>query len=648
MNEGYRDVHHNYNMHFGGAGGGQNLLNTPSATPRRVAEDQLVRLQRQFARPKGINDAYDLLANKRTVIVHGEPGSGRSSAARVLLCELPREGGGTYHELTPDKPEGNTRRLLAPDLIGERDRMLLDLSAADGQAWLDVQGELSGFRHEVLSRHAYLAIVPPHDFRDQLSSQFAEFSWETGEVERAEALVRHLRLAGVDEHVRTRTPPALLAYLAGAHPLHDLARLAERIAAAPGTRGFAARCEAALAAHTDCSPDVDKLVPQLHMGRQRALFLTTAMLHGARAEVVHDATNLLVNAMGSEPDNRPLLEHKGLSRRLDAVDAGIDADSRVRFTRSGFAVAARRHFWHELPDIRNPLTGWLTEVLALRDLHDRDLERMVERYTELCLRTRDLDRLTGLVTHWTRESEPRATEVRATEVRAAAHLLKHGVEDESAGGAFRAKIYSWSTSSVTRDLRQVLTEVCAKVMSVHHPEPALVRLHHLARNEPPGSDLARSALLAYVNHDSLLQRRLLARIATAQSTRHHRADVRLFLGLVAFPGNFLLARSTRNWLTACWRMTFDLLDPDHWASAASNWLTGADAMLAVDDEPLVDAAVGILVDASDTRYRVLSRIYADARRTVSPQLASRLLHSINTAQRERFVPRSPDPEVSPS
>ncbi|MFI1355735.1 hypothetical protein ACH4TV_19510 [Streptomyces sp. NPDC020898] len=40
----------------------------------------------------------------------------------------------------------------------------------------------------------------------------------------------------------------------------------------------------------------------------------------------------------------------------------------------------------------------------------------------------------------------------------------------------------------------------------------------------------------------------------------------------------------------------------------------------------------ILVDASDARYPVLSRIYSDACRAISREFAARLMESINKAQ----------------
>ncbi|MGW4872197.1 hypothetical protein [Streptomyces chartreusis] len=625
---------YNVNNYFGP----EPLLKTPRTTPRRVADDQLRRLQQEFARPVGMGQAYDVLAGEHTVILHGMAGSGRASAARVLLCELPPDGG-MYHELTPEAPEGGAGRWLSPDLIGEHDRMLLDLSATDEQTWNAVQEELSDFRHEVLSRRAFLALVLPSRFGEGLSPQFTQFRRKIERPDAWEAVNRHLWLAGVQVSVRDLAPPALRTYLDTGPSMRELARLAERIGtAARGPGDFSAWCEAALAAQTDRTSDVADAVRRLRKGRQRALFLTTAMLEGARTEAVHRATSLLVDEAGSTHDERPLLEHKQLSLRLETVGAEAGPDARVHFTEPGFAEAARCLFWNDLPDVREPLGKWLTKVLRVRGLDESDAAQAVARFTDLCLRVQEFERLTDLVGRWTLDSAHRGTEVRA-----AARLLQHGVEDERWSGWFRYIIYKWSTGQPSKHLREVLVEVCAKVMSIHHPEPALVRLHHLTRNEPHPSTVAREALLAYVNEDVRLQRRLLARLATKQPERHHRADADLFLSLTELPGSFLLAAPTREWLTVCWRMAFNLLDPDRWTVCTTRWLTTAD-----HDDDLAETTLSILVDASDTSYPVLSRIYADARRSVSPELASRLLNSINTAQRARFTHVAPDLEVSPS
>ncbi|MEW2398376.1 hypothetical protein [Streptomyces sp. NPDC046862] len=613
------------------------LLQDPPKTPRLVARDQLTRLRQQFARPRGINAAYDALEAEHTVFLTGEPGSGRSSAARVLLCELPHARG-TYHELTPE--DGAEDTSLPPDLIGEEDRILLDLSAADGKLWLRVLRDLSAFRHELLRKRAFLAVVVPQRFADHLPSEFIRR--RIHRPDGREVVVRHLRSHEVDDSVWRPLPRHVREHLDGRPPMRELARLVERIVAARaavhGNGTFTEWCETALTAEKDRTREVAELLPRLRKGRQRALLLTTAMLHGARIEAVHHATPLLLKEVDSTDSVLPPLERKGLLERLEAIDAEMAPDARVHFKQPDFDEAARRYLWANLPDVRAPLGAWLGKVLKLRELTDPDLESVVKRYTGLCLTSGDTDPLFSLVENWTRDNAPRRTEMRA-----AAHVLQRGVEDENFGGEFRSRIYDWSIRRPPDNFRQVLVEVCEKAMSVQHPEPALVRLHHLARNESrPG--VAREALRRYVSQDTRLQRRLLARLATTQNSRYHRADADLFLDLSAFPDDFLLRAPTRQWLTDCWSMAFELTAPHRWAPCARHWLATADA---VDHALLADAALDILVNAAAAQYPVLSRVYADARRAVSPELASRLLEAINKAQSVRLAKRSEKLEMFP-
>ncbi|MEV8018550.1 hypothetical protein AB0O76_19855 [Streptomyces sp. NPDC086554] len=615
------------------------LLKTTATTPRRVAHDQLERLQRQFARPEGMNAAYDALESHRTLFLHGEAGSGRCSTAKVLLCELPH-GKGTYHELVPEIGQGEPT-CLPPELIGEEDRMLLDLSAVDETVWNTVHRDLSDFRHELLRKRAFLAVVLPYGFEARLSTEFVRTS--IGRPNGVEAVARHLRSHLMNDSVWRPLPDVLHSFLDTRPPMRDVARLAERIvearASADGQGSFTSWWGAAIEAQTDRSHEVALLVPELSEGRQRALLLATAMLHGARAEAIHRGTTSLLAEVGSAGDDRPVLERMGLSQNLETIAARLDADGCVRFKQEKFASAARRHFWTNMPDVREPLKTWVSEALKLHELTDADREELVRRFTGLCMSTGDTEALAKLVVQWTRPGAPRATEVKA-----AAYLLKQAIDSEEFGGKFRAAIYGWSTTRPTDHLREVLVEVCEKVMSSRHPEAALVRLHHLARRETHTA-IAREGLLRHVHQDASLQRLLLARFATAQSSQYHRPDADLFLDFEELPDRFLLSRSTREWLTTCWRMVFDLISPQRWAPCAQNWLVTADR---VADRSLADSALDILVEATGARYPVLSRIYADGRRAISPALASRLLRTINTAQRTHFAQRPHQLEVPPS
>ncbi|MEU5997597.1 hypothetical protein ABZ837_07200 [Streptomyces sp. NPDC047197] len=628
----------------------ENLLKTPPAARRRVAESQLRHLQQQFSRPVHISAAYDVLESRNMLFLDGEPGSGRSSAARVLLRELPR-GTGTYHELTTESDDGKAPRLSA-DMIGEQDQMLFDLSAANERLWNAVQAQLWDFHHALQSKHAHLAVVLPRLRQDQLAPEFLALRKKIGPPDRLDVIIRHLRCGGLDTRICDPSPPALLTFVETRPPMRELARLAVRILEmrAAGREGdtFGAWCERAVAEQTDRGPEVAELVPHVRKGPQRALLLSSALLHGARAEAVHRATASLLSVVKSPVEARPLLEHPGLDERLEKIDAVWDGTSRVRFERRGFARAVRRHFWTTRPDLREPLRAWVSEILGLSELADADRERLVHRFTELCLSTEDTGELIGLVKDWT--SAP----TQSDRLRAAAQLLAQSIPSEACGGAFRQQIYEWSKQRQLSDgLRRVLAEVCEKVMAVRHPEAALVRLHHLARHEQfPG--IARETLLRYVTNDPedlRLHRRLLYRLTVSSSDDHRRPDTDLFLELTAptsLPRPFLRSSTTRGWLTTGWAAAFDHAGPERWAACAETWISAADA---TEDPAIAGRLFDVLVAAAETRYAILSRLYASARERTRPELSTLLLRKINEAQTTRLSRDSTTPrqrEAAPS
>ncbi|MEU7577796.1 hypothetical protein AB0B50_09375 [Streptomyces sp. NPDC041068] len=619
-----------------------NLLKTPPTARRRVAESQLRHLQRQFARPPHINSAYDVLESRSILFLDGAPGSGRSSAARVLLRELPHSTG-TYHELTTESDEGKGPPRLSPDNIGERDRMLLDLSAADESLWNTVQAQLWDFYHAVQKKQAHLAVVLPARQQGQLAPEFLAFRKKIERPDGMDVIVRHLRCGGLDTRICDPPPPVLLSFVEKEPPMRELALLADRILTvrtAEHARGtFDAWCAQAVAAQTDRGPEVASLVPHLRKGPQRALLLASALLHGARSEAVHEATAALLSAVKAPVEVRPLLEHPGLDERLEKIDAAADKNSRVTFDRLGFAHAVRRHFWTTRPDLRTPLRTWVAAVLSRPELADTDRDNLVRRFTDLCLSTHDTEELIALVKSWTHDS------ARKDQLRAAAQLLERSVPSEACGGELRHQLYEWSTRQLSDSLRHVLAEVCEKVMSVRHPEAALVRLHHMARHErPPG--VVREALLRYVTNDPedlRLHRRLLYRLTVASSDSHRRPDADLFLDLTAptrLPKPFLRSSNTRSWLTTGWASVFDRAERQRWSACADAWISAADA---TKDRAIADKLLDVLVGAAGSRYAILNRLYASARTHAHPDLSALLLRKISAAQATHL---SQDPTMS--
>jgi hypothetical protein len=611
------------------------------ASPRQVAEQQLRHLQRRFARPDHLNDAYDTLAEHNIVFLDGAPGNGRTSAARVLLRELPR-GTGIYHEIATVK-EGKSPEILSPGLVGEEDRMLLDLSAENQDLWKQYHDRLLGFHKILADKRAYLAVVLPHPYADQLSPDFTGYRRQVNRPNELEVVTSHLRAHGVTVGRPRPAPPALHEYLAIHPPMRELARLADLILEArkalrPGST-FMDWCDLAIAAQTARAEEVDSFVPALRKGSQRALLLTVAMLHGAPADVVHRATALLQKLLDIPQDDRPLLEHKGLTERLHKVGATRDDTACVHFEKLRYDHAVRRHFWLNMPDLRAPLRQWVDQVLDLPQLPDIDHRRLVVRFAELCLAT-DQEELFRTASAWTAKRHSRVT---ATYVRAAAELLSWGVQNEDTSQDFRTQIYKWSTRPITAGLRLALIAVCARVVSVHYPEQAVVRLHNLARREPLREPRARDVLLEYVAQDLRLQLYLLYRLFlfSPANPRHKEFDAQLFLDLVAVPTwpahSFLRNPVTRDWLTGCWTAVFRHTDSAIWSPCVKQWIRSANSS---DDPDLVHRALNVLVDATAGSYPALRQVYATARASLSAEQADLLLSRIHEAQRADLAPRS--------
>ncbi|MEU3821277.1 hypothetical protein AB0E74_16935 [Streptomyces sp. NPDC030392] len=570
-------------IHYYGGGDGDARRLADSArgkAPRAVAEDELRWLRRRFIHPAGYEAAYDTLAARHTVLVDGAPGSGRRATARMLLLDLPRTGG-RFLELPPAKEA--EEQWLDPDQVGDADQLLLDMSGADDLTWHDAEARLSAFRKAVADRGAHLTVVLPRHADRRLSPEYAALrvpiSRPPGLQLEHDLIKRYLRLAGLDPAAADPLPAVLREHLDRRPPLRDVAELARLLceagqAARPG-QTFRDWCEAALAAVSDCGVEVDTLVKRQRRAPQRALLLSAAMLHGVRADTVHQASDTLLAAIGHPENTTSPLERQGLGSRLARIEAAQTDDGRVRFDRLRFDAAVRDHFWDNHPDLYGPLRTWVQNVLTLAGLTDEDREHLVARFAEQCCRTRRAEDLFALVESWT------AGRDRGPSIRAAAQLLGHGVEDPRIGAECRARIYRWSTDGrLSGGLRKVLIGVCFSVLALRHPYAAAVRLHHLAAREAPGTE-ARDTLVELVLCDARLHAWMLARLAAPAAQRSRATDRALFLalaeprGLLGTATPLLAEPDVSRCLTEGWRAVFAEAPPEEWRGPVRAWFDAA-------------------------------------------------------------------------
>ncbi|MFI9024173.1 hypothetical protein [Streptomyces sp. NPDC053560] len=593
-----------YNVTVGPSGETKNRART-----RRFADDDFRLLKQRFVDPGGMGEARSLLADHSTVLLHGSPGSGRTAAAKVLLYEYHRDTG-IFRELLPeDTAEVD---LTDPGLVGTGDRVLLDFAEVPGSQWKKYRKDLPALRNAVQDQQAHLVVVVPYEGLLEADLQFYRAEIERPPAE--EVFRRHLRLHRIPHEEYLQPAPALVEFLAAQRSMGAVADLADRVRRARSAQpsdGFAAWCEKALAARKNWRTEVAGLVADQCAAPQRALLFSTAMLHGAHADVIHHATALLLRLAGTPEGEGPPLERKDLAQRLGEIRASAGPDGHVRFDSLDFDIAVRAHFWDHMPDLRKLLSAWTLESTELDDPHlDGDLRQaLVQRLAEEYLRTGQGEELFALAGEWG------SSATNLVRLEAAVHALTHGLENERYEASFRQLVYRWCRDKqLTGMLAYVLLRVCTDVIAPAHPDQAMTRLRYLARRER-GSTLALDALCDLVATSSRLRRRLLDRLTWHSSAPD--ADARIFLRIcdpvpLADVGDAPRALVDEENVQSCvvlgWRAVFDSLPRSHWHPYAKHWLHTA-ATVGDRHGLLLD----LLVESASRNGKHLAALYSVAR-----------------------------------
>ena len=604
------------------------LREQASRRPRAVAKEDRAHLATRFVPPRGMQQARNRLDEANTVLIDGLPGSGRRTAAIMLLHEL-SDARGSLHEL-PDTTDDTATVALDAHDIGDGDRLLLDLSEADESRYIAVQTALSDFRDSLVRHGAHLAVVLPHRLGYLLRGELKRLTVEIGRPSAQRVLLTHLRHEGIEPSQSELGGTQLTSYLPQA-PMRDIAGLAHRIRrcrdVSPADRGFSHWLAESLVGQHDQTARVAADLASQRDGRRRALLLSVALFHGATPWTVLRGANALLGILSHPPDPLPRLDRADLHAELSDIGAEAETDGRVRFRIVGYDDAVRDHFWTFLPDIRRQLRDWFDACLAEPSLAESNRKEAVDRFAAQSLRTGRPEDLSWLAHRWTSDRAP------AHLVPDAAQLLALGLDDEQHGRHFRQQIYDWSTSTETgAGLRRVLVLVCSQTMARSHPDQALVRLHHLARrsNGVVGAQ-ARQALLDLARSDHRLYRRLLDRLAVGLTQGQWAEDRALFLEL-ADPVRLVGHRSVRESLAVCWNGV--LCHPaESWTAALARWLSAGENLRHRD------LVLRVLSAACDTDVRVSGCLYRAALHwqyadpsASRAETVSVLLRKINTAQ----------------
>jgi energy-coupling factor transporter ATP-binding protein EcfA2 len=601
-------------------------------SPRSQAADDLRKLAQRFVPPVGFGNARRTLQDQRTVFIYGPPGSGRTTAARLLLGELAPSDGTIHQLLLQDRDRGGP---LDFDQIRDSDHVWLDLTDTGGWSWNEIRHEFPELRLTVRQRAARLVAILPDE--DKRFDQEVHDQWVA--MDRPplhEVLQRHLRMAGFPAAEGLRE----LHFTQQNGPLRDVPRYVGLIAEAKdrATSGndFLKWCAIAYEALNVREAEVRDLIAKRTHGSQRALLLTVAMLHGAHADVIEHAVTSLLKKVGHPPDDSSILEHAGLDQRLDEIEAELDHAGNIRFKVLGFDSAVRSYFWTHIIDLRKPLRDWLETVLGTPGIDQDDRENLIRNFAGLCLKDRYIAILIDLVDEYTRQHTA------PNRVIAAALILQCGLREENYGRTFRRQIYDWSTSDNIPDEREaVIVAACQQEIASTHPDEALVRLHHVARRKHRGD--AHQALIELVRTDRRFLRQLLARIVDRDlGLRKWDADRLIFLDIAdpAFLGDSgesdhppIAEQVIFRQLCTGWNLVFTDLERESWTLRACEWLRHAAA-----DEKHRDAFLEILIRGGEQCPNVLARLYATVRQAdVLSPISNVVLEKIMVVQDVEFT-----------
>ncbi|WP_051751284.1 hypothetical protein [Streptosporangium amethystogenes] len=588
------------------------LGETTGKDPRRIADDQLSWFRQRFLPPGDFTRAGEVLESCGTVFLDGTPGTGRRTAAWILLGEL-YSGSETFHELLlRDKaPYLNTSQ------VGEGALVLVDLSTITSeQVWTEVQDELPDLRKVVHEHGAHLVVVLPTRRVERLGADLGAYRVKITRPAGRAVLQRYLRMEGIPVAETDSAPQAAADFLIRKPSMQEIADFAALVVEARTTAGsaggFASWCENALAVLDNHQGNlVAKDLAELRQGPQRALLLATAMLHGAHIDVVHRATAAMMEGVEHPQDERPLLERADLDTRFQEIKATPDAFGRVRFDRLGYDSAVRVHFWTHRPELREPIQKWVGDTVGLTGLETEDRDKLIKRFAEQCLHDRYRDLLLTLVSQCAKDIG------NGFRMDAAVQALRQGLQHEQHGRFFRQKIYDWSRETILpRGLTQVLVVACWQVMAVRHPDQAMVRLHHLARRER-GTTHAHTALVQLVGADAQLRVRMLERLVKRLQLEEWPIDADLFLEF-ADPAPLTAAGprtraplsdpALREQLITGWSIAFQRRPYEVWRTQAERWIRAA-----FEEEPHREHLLDTLVAGGEQRADLLARLHVITR-----------------------------------
>ena len=579
-----------------------------TTAPPPMNPEELSRLRHSFVPPERYDRAWDELRDSYTVVITGEHGSGRRSAAMMLLSQVAE----SRHDLTVDA--GSEEDQIDVGSVGEGDGLLLDLSAQPPEQVGRLLSRWSSFRAEVTAKRCFFVIVVPKNVAHVLSNDLREHLVTIGRPDARAVFARHLGKHRVEHDQSDLNSPDLVAWLqrAAMAKVNALARAVRDEEEGGGS--FGERLERAFEAFRTHPTQVTTWLAENPENEHQALMLSAAMLEGAPTDAVFTATDDLLDIVESSED-RNSLGRKGISGRLEACGLSVDDSGRVLFGSADFADRVRTYFWKEHPGLRRRLCEWIGRIVPSPALDAESSNYVAVRFAEQALAVGRPDDLPKLVVKWVDgDGSPSPSLLRSSSM-----LMRAGLLDERFGSSFRRKVYDWvwpSKSPLSSAFDVVLIDLCEQVIAPARPDEALVRLRHLARRKNKHVAEEAAERLNALAGDPLFFRRALNKLAHELRKKDELPDVQLFLRVavadrvVARGGGLPVVAdgAVRGQLVIGWRSAMGR-DVSVWEASARGWLDRA-----IHDSVHGPQLLDVLVEAGGSSADALGRLLGLARR----------------------------------
>ena len=420
------------------------LLERTRLDPRRVAQ--------RYVEPEGFLEALAKLLGSRAVVLAGPAGTGRRTAATVLLERL---GGLHLVEIEVDEEAS-----LARHPIAAKEGYLLDLTAADDATVEQVRTALADFTKTLDKEDSSLVVIVDDD-RAQGFDAVRLAAPAPAEVLRA--------------HLEDREVEPALAELPTTPA--EAVRLAELVVSVEDRQDV-------LGAYTNWSSRLREEFERHEDVPWRALLLAAAFLESAHQDVVDAAADALLAETRYEGPKPHPLAGVGLAEKLAGIGASAGT---VTFAKPGYAEAVIDHVWTDFPALREPLVDWL--IGLPRALSNEDSARLTVRLVGL-----GVTAVVKAVTVWSESALPMAR-----------RLLAVAALDPVIGPDIRRVLKNWSKRrDLSTRLSEVAIAVCGGELGNRFPHIALTRLGSFVRR-PELTDQVAVALSTMAGESQFAQ-----------------------------------------------------------------------------------------------------------------------------------------------